>query len=288
MSLPAPVLDSRIHAFRPDLADLSLKGAVTADRFVEPRLRQSVRGIVPLLAEPSPQARRLSEIRYGEFLNLFEERADGYAWVQNLTDHYVGYIALEHPLSEEVAALLNRVKVLKTFVYAEPNLKSPVKDCLTLGSFVRLVSEQGDFYELASGGFVFAAHISPAEESVTPDYVFTAGRLLGVPYLWGGRTPQGIDCSGLVQLALDVAGYECPRDSDQQRAAFGQPLPKHWRDMPWQRGDLVFFDNPGHVGIMTSHDHIIHASGTAMQVVAEPLQNLVERQGRAVMAMGRP
>ncbi|NBO19942.1 MAG: peptidoglycan endopeptidase, partial [Proteobacteria bacterium] len=221
-------------------------------------------------------------------LDLFELREDGFAWVQNRQDRYVGYIPADGALSEEVAALLNRVRVLKTFVYTEPNLKSPVRDCLTLGSYVRLVSEHGEFYELASGGYVYGRHVTPAEETLTPDYVFTAGRLLNVPYLWGGRTPLGIDCSGLVQLALEMAGIEAPRDSDQQREAYGQPLAKHWRDMPWRRGDLVFFLNPGHVGIMTDHDHIIHASGTAMQVICEPLENLVLQQGREVVAMGRP
>ena len=289
MSLSAPQLDARCHVFRPDLADLSLKNLISADRYVEPQLRQCVKGVMPLLATPDATARRVSEIRYGEFLDLYEQRDDGFAWVQNRADHYVGYVRLEPgAVSEEVAALLNRIKVLKTFVYAEADLKSPVRDCLNLGSFVRLVAEHGDFYELTSGGYIFRQHVVTADEALVPDYVFTAGRLLGVPYLWGGRTPLGLDCSGLVQLALEMAGIDAPRDSDQQLAAYGQPLPKHWRDVAWQRGDLVFFSNPGHVGIMTSPDHIIHASGSAMQVVVEPLVDLVQRQGREVVGMGRP
>jgi cell wall-associated NlpC family hydrolase len=286
MTLPSPPLDPRIHAFRPDLADLSLKLLVPAAQYVEPQPRQCIKGVLPLLAEPRDDARRVSELRYGEFLDLFELRDDGFAWVQNRHDRYVGYIRADGALSEEVAAFLNRVQVLKTFVYAEPNIKSPVRDCLTLGSFVRLVAEQGEFYELASGGYIYGRHVTPTDDTLTPDYVFTAGRLLHVPYLWGGRTPLGIDCSGLVQLALELAGIEAPRDSDQQREAYGQPLAKHWRDMPWRRGDLVFFTNPGHVGIMTDHAQIIHASGTAMQVVCEPLENLVLHQGREIVAIG--
>jgi len=110
--------------------------------------------------------------------------------------------------------------------------------------------------------------------------------MLHTPYLWGGRTPRGIDCSGLVQLSLEMAGIECPRDSDQQREAFGKPLPYHWRDMPWRRGDLVFFE--GHVGIMTGVDSLIHASAFHMEVTVEPLIDAVFGRGTDIIAMGRP
>ena len=106
-----------------------------------------------------------------------------------------------------------------------------------------------------------------------------------MPYLWGGRTPKGVDCSGLVQLALDLAGVAAPRDSDQQRQAFGQPLPNHWRDTVWRRGDLIFF--PGHVGIMTNNEDMIHASAFDMKVVVEPLYDVVMR-GSEILAAGRP
>jgi cell wall-associated NlpC family hydrolase len=145
---------------------------------------------------------------------------------------------------------------------------------------------EGKFRKLASGGYVFAKHAASTTDTTIKDYIFTAGRLLGVPYLWGGRTPRGIDCSGLVQLSLEMAGIDCPRDSDQQREMFGDPLPGHWRDVPWKRGDLVFM--PGHVGIMTSHDHMIHASGHHMAVTVEPLIDAVFASGAEITAMGRP
>jgi len=130
--------------------------------------------------------------------------------------------------------------------------------------------------------FVFAAHVMATDFATTSDYVYTAGRMLHTPYLWGGRTPRGLDCSGLVQLALDMAGIEAPRDSDQQREALGKPLDTHWRDRAWQRGDIVFF--PGHVGIMTGIDHIIHANAHTMDVTVEPLADLVAR-GNEVLAI---
>lgn len=277
-------LDPRTDAFRPDLADASLRAFVSAERYVEPVPRQCVRGVVPLLSEPVVGARKVSEIRYGEFVDVIEVRPDGFAWVQNRADRYVGYMESANVLSEEIAQLANRINALHTFVYAEPDIKSTVVDRLTLGSYVRLTGESGKFYELASGGYVFAKHVVTTEESLVADYVSTAGRMLGAPYLWGGRTPLGIDCSALVQLALDMAGIDAPRDSDQQRVAFGERLVMPWCDVLWRRGDIVFFD--GHVGIMTGYDHIIHANAFAMQVTAEPLVNLVNR-GAEITAIGR-
>jgi cell wall-associated NlpC family hydrolase len=285
MSNPGISLDPRINAFRPDLADLTLKNVVTANRYAEPVIRQCVRGLLPLLEAPKADAKQVSQIRYGEFLDMFERRGDGFAWVQNRADRYVGYIPADGALSEEIAALSHRVGVLETFIYPEPDLKSPPIDELTFGSFVRLGDPKKDFIKLASGGYVFNKHIYAAPDLETSDYVFTAGRLLNRPYLWGGRTPKGIDCSGLVQLALWLAGIEAPRDSDQQREAFGQPLTNHWRDHAWKRGDLVFF--PGHVGIMTNNADMIHASAFDMKVVVEPLYDVVVR-GNEILAAGRP
>lgn len=281
----APALDPRINVFRPDLADVALSSVVKADRYAEGRMRHSVMGVTPLLAAPDETAAQVSQIRYGDFLDVFEERADGFVWVQNRMDRYVGYLPPLHALSEEIADLSTRINVLRTFLYPEPNIKIPPVDELTLGSYISIVTQVGDFVQLAGGGYVYARHVTTAQDSLTPDYVFTAGRMLGVPYLWGGRTPRGIDCSGLVQLALDMAGYDCPRDSDQQREAFGQPLPRHWRDMAWKRGDLVFFK--GHVGIMTGPGHMVHASGHHMQVVAEPLADMVMGRDNEIIAFGR-
>ena len=289
MNQPAATLDTRLHAFRPDLADASLRDSVTAARYVEPVIRQCVRGVVPLLAAPDMAAKQVSEIRYGEFLDVFElpgTGKEGFAWVQNRSDHYVGYLPFVEALSEKIADLSSRISALRTFVYPEPDVKAPPMDELTLGSYVKLGPDEAGFRKLASGGYVFAKHAAPANEVLADDYVFTAGRMLNTPYLWGGRTPRGIDCSGLVQLSLEMAGIDCPRDSDQQREAFGKPLPCHWRDMPWKRGDIVFFD-PSHIGLMTGPDHLIHANGHHMLVTVEPIFDVVMR-GVEIAAVGRP
>lgn len=282
----APVkIDPRINAVRSDLADVSLRMQVEADRYVEPYIRQCVRGVVPLLVEPGEGAKKISEIRYGEVLDVFEERGDGFAWVQNRSDRYVGYIRSVNVLSDELTSFSNRINELSTYVYAEPDVRAAVMDRITLGAYVSVVGEVGGFNKLSSGGYIFSSHITTTENAKELDYVYTAGRLLNTPYLWGGRTPFGIDCSGLVQLVLDMADIECMRDVDEQREMFGSPLPVHWRDFKWKRGDLVFFH--GHVGIMTDHEHVIHASTHAMKVTVEPLVELVLR-GKEIIAMGRP
>lgn len=270
------MLDARAHAFRPDLADVTLRDQVTAGRYVEPVLRQCLRGVLPMLQAPVPDARQISQIRYGEFIDVFEMRDDGFAWVQNRSDRYVGYVpAAADDLGDSIAMLSNRVAALRTFVYPEPDIKAAPVDELTLGSYASVARQDGRFLELINGGFVVADHVMATEYTYAPDYVFTAGRMLHTPYLWGGRTPKGIDCSGLVQLALEMAGIDAPRDSDQQREALGRPLDGHWRDRAWARGDIVFF--PDHVGFMTGVDHIIHANAHTMDVTVEPLADLVGR-----------
>lgn len=282
---PTVDLDPRFNAFRPDLADASLRPFLEAERFVEPVLHRCVRGVVPLWAAPEADAARISEVRYGEFLDVLEMRPDGFAWVQLRNDRVVGYIDGEGTLSQSIAAMMNRISALQTFVYQEPDKRAPVIDRLTLGSFVSLDGEAEDYYPLSSGGYVFKKHVAPTDEVLYADYVFTAGQLLASPYLQGGRTTLGVDAPGLVQLALDIAGIDCPRFVEQQRELFGYPLPCHWRDVVWKRGDLVFFD--GHVGIMTGSDHTIHASPYHMQVTVEPLAQIVARS-RPIVAAGRP
>ena len=262
---------------------MTLRDSVKAKKYVEPVMRQCLHGVLPMLETPKLNAKQISQIRYGEFMDVFEIRDDGFLWVQNRSDRYVGYIPGVGGFGESIAMMSNRITALRTFVYPKPDIKSPPVDELTLGSFVSISGKQDRFLELTNGGFVFEAHVMASEFADTVDYVFTAGRLLHSPYLWGGRTPKGIDCSGLVQLALEMAGIDAPRDSDQQCETFGKPLNTHWHDRAWKRGDIVFF--PGHAGLMTNADHIIHANAHTMDVTVEPLSDLVAR-GNEIIAVG--
>jgi cell wall-associated NlpC family hydrolase len=162
-----------------------------------------------------------------------------------------------------------------TFVYPAPDLKRPPITRLSLGSKVLVVGREGRFAELSRGGFVFAGHLKPVEEKAR-DFVAIAEALIGTPYLWGGRSGIGIDCSGLVQLGLQAMGIACPRDTDIQEHEVGEKLGE--KDAgKLKRGDLIFWR--GHVGIAQSGKDVVHASGHQMEVVSEPIVSAIERIG---------
>jgi cell wall-associated NlpC family hydrolase len=168
---------------------------------------------------------------------------------------------------------------LRTYVYASPDFKTPPLALLSLNAFLSVAGEEGRFMALNSGGFVIAEHARKLDEHAR-DFVDVALAFRGTPYLWGGRTSLGVDCSGLVQLASEAAGLPCPRDADMQANEVGRPLDCRG-DTPLSRGDLVFWD--GHVGIMTSAHDLVHASAYQMMVVEEPL---AEAQARIVASKG--
>jgi len=160
-------------------------------------------------------------------------------------------------------------------------MKLPPTAALSIGSRIALgdtVETRGTLYRLVAGGTkaVVASHVAPLDAPPEPDYVAVAERFLNVPYLWGGRTSLGLDCSALVQLSLMVAGADAPRDTDMQRDGLGSPVGGGIA-ASLRRGDLVFW--PGHVAIVTSPDTIVHASGHHMTVVTEPLADAIARIG---------
>ncbi len=267
---PSFSLDPRLTPARPDLAAASLRGKVEAARFVEGWRRRLVEPIAPLRRAPAHDAPLETQALYGEDALVFEEN-EGWAWAQLQRDSYVGYLPA-NALGAQ-AAPTHRVAVLSTFVYPKPNIKAPPLAALPLGARVRVTASEGDFHA-AEGGFVYARHLAPLDHS-EPDFVAVAERFLEAPYLWGGRTAQGIDCSGLVQNALAAAGCAAPRDTDMQEAALGAAVGFDESLAGLKRGDLVFWK--GHVGVMRDEATLLHASGWHMTVVSEPLAGARDR-----------
>jgi NlpC/P60 family/Bacterial dipeptidyl-peptidase Sh3 domain len=195
-----------------------------------------------------------------------EERG-GWAWGYCEHDHYVGYLAaadLGAPLTPSHVVAAREAPVFST-----SSIKSPVRLTLTLGA--RLMGEfRGDFLE-TDLGWIHVRHVA-ATGRMMDEPAAIAERLSGSPYLWGGRGAGGVDCSGLIQLALELSGNRCPRDSDQQLSELGSEIAQ---DAPLIRGDLVFF--PGHVGIMADERALIHANAHWMAAVTEPLDDVIAR-----------
>lgn len=269
----APVaLDPRLNAVRPDLADARLSALVAADRYVEGRRAQVRAPILPMRGRPEFSAGLVNEALHGEIVHVFEER-DSWAWVQLERDGYVGYVPAAG-LTSELIETTHRVGALGTFVYPEPNIKTVPVMHLSLNAEVRLVERMGLFSRIASGGYVVDRHIAVKSRPAS-DYAVLAERLVGTPYLWGGRSRIGLDCSGLVQIALEACGLACPRDTDMQRDALGEPAdPAEALDASI-RGDLVFWH--GHVGMMLDGVMLLHANGHHMSTVVEPLAQAAAR-----------
>ena len=268
-------LDRRLNAFRPDLAEASLRGKVEAERFVEGSKAQVVTPVVALRPKPDLASGIDTELLMGEEVTVFE-RSNGWCWVKALSDDYVGYLP-EVAIKEGAAAATHIVIPQRTFLYPEPELRKPYVTVLSMGSRVRVTGTaeaRGNHYVvLEDGTAIFAKHVQPIGYNDGGDYVDVALRFIETPYLWGGRSGLGIDCSGLVQLALQMTGRAAPRDTDMQASGLGESIARE----ELRRGDFVFWK--GHVAIMEDPETIIHANGHTMTVARENFAAAVERIG---------
>jgi cell wall-associated NlpC family hydrolase len=265
------MLDKRLNAYRQDLADINLKGKVDSKLFRAGALMQLKVPITTLHRAPAHDAPQETQALLGETCTVFDV-AEGWAWVQLTHDNYVGYLRHEF-LNAHVHAATHKINVPSTLLYPTASIKTQPVKFIPMNAEISVTAVSGSFFELATGGFIFADHAAPLTQTKS-DFVAAAEQFLNTPYLWGGKSFHGIDCSGLVQTALHACGKFCPRDADMQEDQLGSPLLINNRD-GLKRGDLIFW--VGHVGIMRDKETLLHASGHQMQVVSEPLNVADER-----------
>ncbi len=265
-------LDPRLTPARPDLAARHLEGKVTAARFVEGIEFEVFDPVVPVRREPSHDAALDTEALKGERVMVYDRDAEGWAWGQLKADGYVGWIpdiALVQPRTTPT----HKVTALRTFSFPGPSIKLPPVESLPLGARIEVVKIDGTFAITSQRHYLPVQHVALLD-AAEADFVAVAERFAGTPYLWGGRTSLGIDCSGLVQTSLSAAGIAAPRDSDMQEATLGAALPpSQWHDL--QRGDLIFWK--GHVAIVRDSTTMVHANAHHMATAIEPTQAAIAR-----------
>ena len=268
-----PTFDPRLTPARADLAARHLQGKVQSARFVEGRSLEVIAPQAPLRVEPRPDAPLLTEALRGERVTIYDSNEEGWAWGQFEADGYVGWLPTG-ALAAPGAAPTHWVSALRTLVFPGPSIKLPPLEALPLGAKLAIARVEDRLAVIHGGGYVPAVHLAPIDWHES-DFVTVAERFVGVPYLWGGKTALGLDCSGLVQIALTACGTASPRDSDMQEAALGVLVDAASDLSNLRRGDLIFWK--GHVAIARDRDTMIHANAFHMAVAIEPIGDAVRR-----------
>jgi cell wall-associated NlpC family hydrolase len=264
--------DPRLTPARGDIAAKHLKGKVKAERFVSGETCEIIAAIAPVRERPTGDASLLTQALGGERVTIYDRNGEGWAWGQLESDFYVGWIP-EVALATPSAAATHKVTAIQTFAFPGPSIKLPPIDTQVMGARLTVTREEGMFAVTPEGWYLPRQHLGRIEQHEA-DYVAVAERFQGTPYLWGGKSSLGIDCSGLVQIALHAAGMACPRDSDMQQNAIGQPLDVSDRQ-DLRRGDLLFWK--GHVAIVRDAKTIVHANAHHMATVIENTQEAIAR-----------
>jgi len=261
--------DPRITPARPDLAASQLAGKVAAARFVGGQVREIADASAPVRRAPSPDAGLDTEALKGERVTIYDSNEEGWSWGQLASDDYVGWLPTS-ALRDPGPPPTHRVAVPRTLVFPGPSIKLPPVEGLSLGCRLAIMRIDGPLAVTDANGFVPASHLRPLDTR-EPDFVAVAETLIGVPYLWGGKSSLGLDCSALVQLALTACGIACPRDSDMQERALGAGV--SLSDL--RRGDLVFWKD--HVAIARDPATLVHANAFHMAVAIEPVAEAIPR-----------
>lgn len=264
--------DPRLTPARPDLAAKYLEGRIEAKRFVTGEAFEISDSIAPLRGAPSSEAMLLTQALMGERVTIYDRNGEGFAWGQLNSDGYVGWLP-DRALAKPAAAPTHKITALRTFAFPGPSIKLPPVDTLVMGAAVTVIRDDGVFAVTRGGWYLPRQHVGPVDRHVD-DFVAVAEQFAGTPYLWGGKSSLGIDCSGLVQVALNAAGIGCPRDSDMQQDGLGRALDAA-ESRKLRRGDLMFWN--GHVAIARDADTIVHANAHHMATTIENTSEAVAR-----------
>ena len=264
--------DPRLTPARPDLAAKYLEGKVNAARFVAGETLEITEAIAPVRIAPTSEAELMTQALKGERVTIYDRNGEGWAWGQLDRDGYVGWLP-DASLARPQAAPTHKVTAIRTFAFPGPSIKLPPLNTLVLGSAVTVTGDSGAFAVTREGWHVPRQHLGSLDR-FEKDFVTVAERFVGTPYLWGGKSSFGIDCSGLVQIALNAAGIGCPRDSDMQQDGLGSDVDPAQSNR-LQRGDLIFWK--GHVAIARDADTIVHANAHHMATVIENTNDAIVR-----------
>ena len=277
--------DPRLTPARPDLAAKYLEGKVKAARFVEGEAFEIADALAPLRERPSTEAALSTQALKGERVTIYDRDGEGFAWGQLNSDGYVGWLP-DRALAKPGDKPTHKVTAIRTFAFPGPSIKLPPAETLVMGALVGVIREDGPFAVTREGWYLPRPHLGGIDRFVE-DFVTVAERFVGTPYLWGGKSSLGIDCSGLVQVALNAAGTGCPRDSDMQQEGLGRLLgPSESGQL--ERGDLMFWK--GHVAIVRDADTIVHANAHHMATAIENTRDAIARikaAGSEITAINR-